>query len=160
MPEVTIVSTEKPALLAEVARLTQLAEAALTPALSRVSINLAGGLMSITGTIAGQMSVDPANGKPVFSPANHTLGTTLALTGTPLAGRGIDSLAEALFACLIDLAAAEDAYLADGTKTLPTGVDVAYSVNGVNVTMNAVVPFTVSLNAQGQQLLTVPNYLA
>ena len=160
MADVTFISSTLPALVAEIARRVVAAEAALTSPVSRISITFGNGVLTIAGFVNGALSTIASDGTLKFSPTDHTPGNTPILTGTPLASKGIDSLAEALVVAASELQSAEDTYLADGTKTLPTGVDVSCTVNGLQAVISAAVPFNVNINSSGQQVITVPNYLA
>lgn len=160
MPNIDIKSQNLPALVAECARLLMQAEAGLAAPVSRIQMAFGSGILTISGFVAGALSTDPADGTLRFVPTDHTPGSTPVVTGTTLAGRGVNSLAEALLVAVSDLASAEDAVLAAGTRQIPQGVDASFSINGAQATINATLPFSVSVNTSGQQVLSVTNYLA
>jgi hypothetical protein len=160
MTAYTIKSASKPALVAELARVLIQAEAALTTPINRVSMTFGAGILTIQGFVAGSTAVLDSDGTVKFVPTDHTPGDSVVLTGTSLADRNINSIAEAFLAACVDLNVAEDTYLATPNRALPTGVDMTFAISGGIATVNATLPFAVSLNADGAQVISVPNYLA
>jgi hypothetical protein len=160
MTAYTLKSSNKAALVAEMARVLIQAESSLTTPIARLSLSFGAGILTIQGFVQGVSSIKDADGTIGFAAIDHTPGDSVVLTGTSLADRGINSLAEAMVAACVDLNAAEDTYLATPNRQLPNGVNMDISIAGALATINATLPFTVSLNTAGAQVITVTDYLA
>lgn len=160
MTAFTLKSASKPALVAEMARVLIQAESALTTPIARLSMTFGATAITIQGFVQGVSSIKDADGTVGFAPINHTPGDSVVLTGTSLDARGINSLAEAMVAACVDLNSAEDTYLATPNRSLPAGINMDISIAGGLATINATLPYSVSLNADGAQVLSVTNYLA
>lgn len=162
MADITYHSTHLPAVFLEAARILRREESLLTTPLTNVSIvfNAAGDRCTVNATVPSVVTLDATTGNAVYATSNYTnYGDDLTLTGTPLASKGVNHVAEALVVAGLELDLAERAAIA-ANKTIPTGVAVDISQTPSTTTISATLPISIDLNASGQQVVVAQNYLA
>jgi hypothetical protein len=155
---VDLKSATLPALVAEASRILFNAERALTVPESTIGISLGETILTITGSLPVVVTALTAtgNGQVVF--ANRVTSVVPVLTGTALADLTADSIAEVIANAAIRLDTAEATAQAINPN-FPAGVGVDYSITASVFTFTASLPYTASLDASGNQVITVTDYL-
>lgn len=158
MANITFVSTHLPAIAAEAARRLFIAERALLVPINNVAIDFADSLVTISGTLPNAQSVDTATGNIVTAFSDYTPDADPVLTGTALAAVTASSLSEVLAAAVVQQDNALQVKI-DAAATLPAGVSSTYSFGDGGFTFTVVLPVAYSIDASGNQVATVSNYL-
>ncbi len=159
----TLRSTTLPAIALEIAEALRTVESNLTPPQNRITVsygnsNVSPRILTITATLPYTQSRVSGDAGTKFLYTDYA-PDAVTLTGTPLAGQAIESLAEALGVVAEELDNGERARIAAG-NTIPAGVgtDIAYANLEASITIN--LPYAMTINADGRPVATVTNYLA
>lgn len=159
MPNVNFVSTTLPKFVAEAARRLMEAERALPAPLANVTMSFGDTLLTVSGSLPVGSSIDLATGNVVIAFSDYTTGSVPVLTGTALSDVTASSLSEVLYNAVIRLDAAEAARIA-AAGTLPLGAGSTFTISEGQASFTAVLPVVYTLDVSGNQVATVPNYLA
>ncbi len=161
---VSLKSSTLPALVLEIAERLRVVEAALTPAQNRVSISYGSSLsdprtITISATLPVTKSRVSADGGSKFLYSDYAPVDSLDLTGTPLDGMAVESLAEALGVAIEDLYTAEQAKIA-ANGTIPNGVGTDITLTPTQASINCSLAYTVAFATNGATQMVVTNHAA
>lgn len=162
---VDLKSTTLPAFVLEAAEQLRKAEASLPTPQNRVSItygnsNSSPRIATITASLPVTRSrvAGDAGTKFLYDDYAPVTGG-ITLTGTPLVGMAVESLAEALGVAAEELDAAERAKI-DAGNSLPANVGTGITIANEEATITCAIAYTLNVNATGQPVPTATNHVA
>ncbi len=160
---VVLKSAVYPPLVLEIAERLRVVEAGLQNPQNRVSISYGSAassprLVTISATLPVVKSRVTEDGGSKFIYSDYAPVDSLTLTGTPLEGMAVESLAEALGVAMEDLYTAEQAKLA-ANGTIPSGVGTDIILTPTQASITCSLAYTVSFATDGTPQMVVTNHI-